>query len=66
MSLAAVSLQWQGFLFSFGVVIIWGIVFGVSIYFTRKGMRERDSETQQDIREEEQAEAEAGWRPLLS
>lgn len=54
------------FLWPFSVVVIWGIVFGFSVLFTRLGLRERDDETHQQVTEEARAEAESGWTPLLS
>ena len=60
------SLEWQGFLFSFGVSAVWGVVFLVAVFFSRLGMRERDAETAKEIEKEAKAEADAGWTPLLS
>lgn len=54
------------FLWPFSVVVLWGLVFGVSVYFSRMGMHERDDETARQVEEEAKAESEAGWTPLLS
>ncbi len=56
----------EAFLWPFAVVVGWGLVFGVSVFFSRMGMRERDAETQKQIEEEAKAAAESGWTPLLS
>lgn len=54
------------FLWPFSVVVLWGLVMGVSIYFSRMGLHERDNETARQIEEEAKAESESGWTPLLS
>lgn len=54
------------FLWPFSVVVLWGLVFGVAVFFSRMGLHERDDETAKQIEEEAKAESESGWTPLLS
>ncbi len=60
------SLEWQGFLWPFAVTVLWGVVFGVAVFFSRMGMQERDEETTKEVEQEARAESESGWTPLLS
>lgn len=52
------------FLWPLAVVAVWVIIFWLAFFLSRKGVRERDSETRKLAEAEDEAIKESGWKPL--
>ncbi|MGH2502111.1 MAG: hypothetical protein ACRDID_06300 [Ktedonobacterales bacterium] len=52
------------FLFPLAVVGIWAVVFVTALLVFRKGMHERDAETAEYIKDEDESTTDAGWKAL--